>query len=104
MVVMMDYSLAPSGKTLLEMPQIGDALKEGMLDGPADSPTFRDAPIFLKEELTFPYRYGMDFTLALEKAGGKELAFAGRLQRSADNHARDHGTGDLYWRMRSSSR
>jgi hypothetical protein len=77
MVVMMDYALAPSGKTLLEMSQIGDSLKQGMLEGPPDSPTFRDAPIFLKEELTFPYRYGMDFTLALEKAGGKELAFAG---------------------------
>ncbi len=77
MVVMMDYALAASGKTLLDMPQVGEALKEGMLDGPADSPTFRDAPIFLKEELTFPYRYGMDFTLALEKAGGKAEAFAG---------------------------
>jgi hypothetical protein len=77
MVVMMDYALAPSGKTLLDMLQIGEALKQGMLDGPADSPTFRDAPIFLKEELTFPYRYGMDFTLELEKAGGKAQAFAG---------------------------
>src|SRR5208283_2454173 len=76
MVVMMDYSLVPMGKTLLDMPQIGEALKKGMLDGP-DSPTFRNAPIFLKEELTFPYRYGMDFTLALEKAGGKNLGFAG---------------------------
>jgi len=77
MVVMMDYALAPSGKTLLDAPQIGDAMKEGMLDGPADSPAFRNAPIFLKEELTFPYRYGMDFTLTLEKVGGKEMAFAG---------------------------
>lgn len=77
MVVMMDYALAPTGKTLLDTPQIGEAMKQGMLDGPADSPTFRDAPIFLKEELTFPYRYGMDFTLALEKVGGKELGFAG---------------------------
>jgi hypothetical protein len=34
----------------------------------------------LKEELTFPYRYGMDFALALEKAGGKELAYAGAFQ------------------------
>ena len=76
MVVMMDYSLAPMGKTLLDMPQIGEALKKGMLDGP-DSPTFRSAPIFLKEELTFPYRYGMDFTLALEQAGGKNLGFVG---------------------------
>ena len=77
MVVMMDYALAPSGRKLLDMPVIGDGLKQGMLDGPEDSPTFRNAPIFLKEELTFPYRYGMDFTLALEKAGGKKLSYAG---------------------------
>jgi hypothetical protein len=77
MVVLLDYSLAPTGKTLLEAPQIVDALKEGMLVGSADSPAFRDAPIFLKEELTFPYRYGLDFTGALLQAGGKELAYAG---------------------------
>ena len=76
MVVMMDYSLVPTGKTLLEMPQIGEALKQSMVDS-SDSPTFKSAPIFLKEELTFPYRYGMDFTLALEKAGGKKLGFEG---------------------------
>jgi hypothetical protein len=77
MVVLMDYSLAPAGKTMLDAPQIVDALKQGMLVGTADSPAFRDAPIFLKEELTFPYRYGLDFTAALLQAGGKELAYAG---------------------------
>jgi len=77
MVVLLDYSLAPTGKTLLDSPQIVDALKQGMLVGTADSPAFRDAPIFLKEELTFPYRYGLDFTGALLQAGGKELAYAG---------------------------
>ncbi len=77
MVVLLDYSLAPTGKTLLDSPQIVEALKQGMLVGTADSPTFRDAPIFLKEELTFPYRYGLDFTAALLEAGGKELAYAG---------------------------
>jgi len=77
MVVLLDYTLAPTGKTLLESPQIVDALKQGMLVGTADSPAFRDAPIFLKEELTFPYRYGLDFTTALLKAGGKKLAYAG---------------------------
>ena len=77
MVVLLDYSLAPTGKTLQESPQIVEALKQGMLVGTADSPTFRDAPIFLKEELTFPYRYGLDFTAALLQAGGKELAYAG---------------------------
>ena len=77
MVVLLDYSLAPTGKTLLESPQIVEALKQGMLVGTADTPAFRDAPIFLKEELTFPYRYGLDFTAALLQAGGKELAYAG---------------------------
>src|SRR5260370_13023064 len=48
-----------------------------MVWGTADSPAFRDAPIFLKETLTFPYRYGLDFTSALLQAGGKELAYAG---------------------------
>jgi hypothetical protein len=77
MAVLLDYSLAPTGKTLLDSPQIVEALKQGMLVGTADSPAFRDAPIFLKEELTFPYRYGLDFTTALLKAGGKQLAYAG---------------------------
>ncbi|HMB84728.1 MAG TPA: hypothetical protein VKI40_11835 [Terriglobales bacterium] len=77
MAVLLDYSLAPTGKTLLDSPQIVDALKQGMLVGTADSPAFRDAPIFLKEELTFPYRYGLDFTSALLQAGGKQLAYAG---------------------------
>ena len=79
MVVLLDYSLAQAapGKTVLNAPQVVEALKQGMLVGSADSPAFRDAPIFLKEELTFPYRYGLDFTAALLQAGGKELAYAG---------------------------
>jgi hypothetical protein len=77
MVVLLDYELAPQGKTTLDSPQVVDGLEQGMLEGTADSPKFRDAPMFLKEELTFPYRYGLDFTRALLKAGGKDLAYAG---------------------------
>src|SRR5271168_3416488 len=51
MVVLLDYSLQPTGKTVLDSPQIVDALKQGMLVGTADTPAFREAPIFLKEEL-----------------------------------------------------
>src|ERR1700730_3263015 len=79
MVVLVDYMLAPTGKSILASPQIANALKEGMLVGTADSPEFRDAPIFLKEELTFPYRYGLDFEAELLRAGGKEKAFAATL-------------------------
>ena len=76
MVVLVDYMLAPTGQSLLAAPQIADALKEGMLVGTSDSPEFQGAPIFLKEELTFPYRYGLDFETALLRSGGKEKAFA----------------------------
>jgi hypothetical protein len=77
MVVLLDYSLAPTGRTLLDSPQIVEALKQTMLVGTPDSPAFREAPIFLKETLTFPYRYGLDFTTALLQAGGKQLAYMG---------------------------
>jgi hypothetical protein len=79
MVVLVDYMLAPTGKSILGSPQIANALKEGMLVGTADSPEFRDAPTFLKEELTFPYRYGLDFEAELLRVGGKEKAFAATL-------------------------
>jgi len=76
MVVLVDYMLAPTGQSLLTSPQIANALKEGMLVGTADSPEFQNAPIFLKEALTFPYRYGLDFEAELLRSGGKGKAFA----------------------------
>ncbi len=51
-------------------------MTEGMLTGTSDSPAFQNAPIFLKEELTFPYRYGLDFETALLKKS-RDKAFAG---------------------------
>jgi hypothetical protein len=77
MVVLVDYTLAPTGQNALQAPQFLQALKQGMLAGTPDAPTFGKAPIFLKEELTFPYRFGPDFTVALLKAGGREMAYAG---------------------------
>jgi hypothetical protein len=79
MVVLVDYMLEPTGQTILSSPQVANALKEGMLGGTADSPAFQNAPIFLKEALTFPYRYGLDFEAELLRNGGKEKAFAGTL-------------------------
>lgn len=76
MAVLVDYMLIPTGQSLLTAPQVADALTEGMLEGTSDSPQFQKAPIFLREELTFPYRYGLDFEAALLKIG-KQQAFAG---------------------------
>jgi len=77
MVVLIDYSLAPTGKSLADSPQMVEALKAGMLVGTADSVQFQNAPIYLKEAVTFAYRYGLDFEAELLSKGGKAKAFAG---------------------------
>ena len=75
MVTLMDYMLAPVGKSLLTSPEMAKAMKEAMLVGTAETPEFKRAPIFLQQELTFPYRYGLDFIAELLQHGGKEKAF-----------------------------
>jgi hypothetical protein len=77
MVVLIDYELAPTGQSVVDSPQIVQALKAGMLVGTADSIEFRNAPLYLKEALTFPYRYGLDFEAELLTKVGKEKAYAG---------------------------
>ena len=75
MVVLVDYMLAPLGESLLDSPQVVEALKQGMLVGTADAVQFQNAPIYMKEALTFPYRYGIDFVAEMLTKGGKEKAF-----------------------------
>ncbi|MCU1296349.1 MAG: hypothetical protein JWO91_627 [Acidobacteriaceae bacterium] len=75
--IMLNYILAPVGRTVLNSPETLDALDADMLSGTPDSTEFKNAPIFLKESLTFPYRYGLKFVAALLQDGGKDKAFAG---------------------------
>lgn len=85
MVTLIDYMLEPTGQSLLGSPQIAQALKEGMLVGTADSVQFKNAPLFLKESLTFPYRYGLDFEAEVLRSGGKQKAFADALTNPPRN-------------------
>jgi len=80
MVVLVDYMLAPLGESMQDSPQVVDALKQGMLVGTADAVQFQNAPIYMKEALTFPYRYGIDFVAELLTKGGKEKAFTALFQ------------------------
>ena len=77
MVPLLDYILAPFHQSLQSSPQMLEGLKQGMLVGTDQSPQFENAPIFLKEALTFPYRYGIDFIAELLTSGGRQKAFAG---------------------------
>jgi hypothetical protein len=78
-MVMLQYELAPVGKSVLDSPELVDAMESQMANGTDDSPAFRDAPIFLRESLTFPYSYGLKFEMRLLEKRGKGEAFAGVL-------------------------
>src|SRR5579864_3827332 len=80
MVVLLDYMLAPMHRTVADSPDVVETLNADMANGTPDSVQFHNAPIFLKESLTFPYRYGMEFEAEVLRAGGKEKAFADTFQ------------------------
>src|SRR5271157_4453392 len=74
--VMLQYELAPVGKSVVDSPELVDEMESQMANGTDDSTVFKDAPIFLRESLTFPYSYGLKFEVKLLEKGGKEKAFA----------------------------
>jgi hypothetical protein len=73
--VMIDYLLAPMGKSVQTAPDIARAMQSGMLTE-GDTSIFSKAPLYLREDMKFPYTYGLNFTLELLKQS-KEKAFAG---------------------------
>jgi hypothetical protein len=78
--MMLQYALAPAGKTLTDSPQLVAAMEEETLTGTPSTKVFNEAPIFMKDSLTFPYSYGMEFVVKLLQKGGKEEAFAAILR------------------------
>jgi hypothetical protein len=79
MAVLIDYTLAPLGKSVADAPEIVEVMKNSMASG-ADSPVFSSAPVFLREVLTFPYKYGLGFEGALLTKGGKRAAYGNALE------------------------
>jgi hypothetical protein len=69
--------LLPMGQSLKDSPEVAKALEDGMLVGTPDSIQFKNAPIYLREAMTFPYRYGLEFEAELLRQGGKQKAYAG---------------------------
>ena len=75
MAVLVDYTLAPAGKSLMDSPEMAETFAQSMLAGTADSVQFQNAPLFMKAALTFPYQYGLSFvTDVLIKRGKKSYA------------------------------
>src|SRR5215469_12599173 len=78
--IMFQYAIAPTGHSIVNSPSLVDAMEEESMTGTPNTKVFNDAPIFLKESLTFPYSYGMDFVIKLLQQGGKHKAFGAVLQ------------------------
>jgi hypothetical protein len=78
--IMFQYAIAPTGHSIATSPELVKAMEEETLTGTSSTKVFNDAPIFLKDSLTFPYSYGMNFVLELLQKGGKQKAFASVLQ------------------------
>jgi len=74
MVVFLDYSLRPTGKTLEHSPELMEQLKDKLSDT-GGSPILARAPLLLQQSLLFPYDEGMSFEDAILVKGGKEAAF-----------------------------
>ncbi|SNT18447.1 hypothetical protein SAMN05421770_10513 [Granulicella rosea] len=80
MVVFIDYTLRTSGKTLADMPEMGAKMRDMAADT-SGSPVMARAPLLLQRSLTFPYSDGLNFEQQLLLKGGKDMAFAGALDR-----------------------
>ena len=81
MVSFADYYLETNGfagKTLKDMPQLGDKLRAGAGDE-SDSPVMARAPLLLQQALLFPYTEGLGFEQVVLTKAGTERAFAGVL-------------------------
>jgi hypothetical protein len=77
--MMFQYALAPAGRSIVDSPDLVQSMETETLTGTPNTKVFNEAPIFMKESLTFPYSYGMNFVVKLMEKGGKEKAFAGVL-------------------------
>lgn len=81
MVVLYDYLLARIGRNLKNTPGLIYSMEDESVKATIDSQLLHDAPMILREEGAFPYRYGLIFEVELLQAGGKEMAFAGAFAR-----------------------
>lgn len=77
MVVLVEYILEPSGRSLAEAPMMAEVFKQSTIERTKDSPVFARAPLYLKEAVIFSYTYGLGFEQNLLQRGGKQMAFAG---------------------------
>jgi hypothetical protein len=79
MAVFLDYSLKPSGRSIVKNPEILEELQNQVAGD--DSPVLARAPLLLSESLLFPYKDGLSFEQDVWMDKGRDAAFTGVLDR-----------------------
>ena len=85
MVVMIDYLIAPYGRSVQNTPGIIYSMEDPAVKATYDSELLHSAPMILREVGTFPYQAGLIFEGELLAHGGKAMAFAGAFARPPRN-------------------
>ena len=80
MAVFVDYSLKPTGRSIIKNPELLEQLENDM-SGSDDSPVLARAPLLLSESLLFPYKDGLSFEQDVWMDKGRQAAFGGVLDR-----------------------
>jgi hypothetical protein len=80
MIVLLDYVLAPTGRSVQDSPKFVDYMMKAMQKSD-DKDLLESAPLLLREELLFPYSAGTKFIEQLLLKEGKDLAFTKVMQR-----------------------
>lgn len=61
MVVMLQYFLSPANRHFSQLPDLSAIMQAQMLTMQMQFPVFKEAPVYLRETLLFPYGYGATF-------------------------------------------
>ena len=80
MAVFVDYSLKPTGRSIVKDPELLEQL-ENQMQSTEDSPVLARAPLLLSESLLFPYKDGLSFEQDVWMDKGRDAAFKGVLDR-----------------------
>lgn len=79
--VMMEYLLSKQGKSLAEMPPLSQDMMQAMVERIVTLPTTQGVPPALREEMAFPYIYGLRFVHEVLRRAGKAQAYSGIFKR-----------------------
>ena len=79
--VMIEYMLSSQGRSLTQLPPLAPEVFQSVIDRYSNLQTTQSAPLIMRQEMTFPYVYGLAFVHQVMLKAGKQEAFTGIFKR-----------------------